>query len=49
MPVVIKYCSNYIGRPQLICECCGKHLGNMDIKEGYNDIKEWLFCPSFEK
>ncbi len=47
MPVMIKYYSNYIGGPQsqLICECCGKHLGNIDIKKGCNDIKGWLFCP----
>lgn len=47
MPVMIKYYSNYIGGPQsqLICECCGKHLGNIDIKEGCNNIKGWLFCP----
>lgn len=40
---MIKYCSNYIGRPQsqLIYECCRKHLGNMNIKEGHNDIKGW--------
>ena len=32
---------------QLICECCGKDLGERIVEDGkvYDSIEDWIFCP----